>query len=197
MAWYEGFVRDHFKGGQVRAEQLRFAIDDPSIRDLLRYKIEQRQLQEELGDVADEVLNPYDAVSAGVAGPELVAVVRELFDGRFDVRVAELLPEIQRRAVRELFIGADGRPSIARVRRAVSQARARLRALETLGSLREERVDLTAAIQSGAADPSVRSLADTWFGDSESLSVEQLLLGSCEPAFVRVLEWKKMMSNVA
>lgn len=195
-AWYEHFVQDHFKGGQVRAEQLRFAIDDPSIRDLLRFKIEQRQLREDLAEVLDDQLNPYDAVAAGVARRELVTVVREAFEERSDVTVGELIPEIQRRAVRDFLIGADGRPSIARVRRALAQAAERKRALEQLGPIKDRQVDLSAAIQSGAADESVRSLARAWFGEATALSVEQLLLASKEPAFARLLGWKKMMCDV-
>ena len=34
--WYEGFVRDHFAGGPAPVEGFRFALDDPSVRSLLR-----------------------------------------------------------------------------------------------------------------------------------------------------------------
>lgn len=195
-SWYEHFVQDHFKSTQVRAEQLKFAIDDPSIRDLLRYKIEQRQLVEELASVLDEVVHPYDAIAAGVADAGLAVVVREVFDGRDDVTVRELIPEVQRRAVRDFLVGTDGRPSPQRVRRAAARSRVREEQLAPFASILDRRVGLTYAIQSGAAGPELHDLARTWFGEAESLSVEELLLASQVPEFARVLGWQKMMANL-
>lgn len=196
-SWYEPFVRDHFGGGEVRAEQLKFAIDDPSIRDLLRFKIEQRQLQEELHDVLDVEVNPYDAIAAGVADAGLAAVVREAFPGRESVAVRELIPEVQRRAVRTFLVGADGRPSALRVRRAAARARARQEQLEAFRSTLDRRLGLHHVIQAGAAGEELRDLARTWFGETETISVEQLLLASQVPAFARVLGWQKMMAALA
>lgn len=196
-SWYEHFVRDHFKGGEVRAEQLKFAIDDPSIRDLLRFKIEQRQLQEGLHDVRDVEVNPYDAIAAGVADAGLAAVVREAFPEREAVTVRELIPEVQRRAVRTLLIGADGRPSAQRIRRAAARAGARREQLAEFESTLDRRLGLQHIIQAGAADDEIRDLARTWFGETETISVEQLLLASHVPAFARVLGWQKMMAAVA
>lgn len=194
VTWYEHFVRDHFNSTQVRAEQLKFAIDDPSIRDLLRYKAEQRQLHEVLRDVLDEIVNPYDAIAAGVADAGIAVVVRDAFDGRSGVTVRELIPEIQRRAVRDFLMGADGRPSAQRVRRAVARAGAREELFAQFSSILERRIGLTYAIQSGAAGPELRGLARTWFAERESLSVEQLLLASQVPEFQRLLGWQKMMA---
>ncbi|MDG2307591.1 MAG: hypothetical protein P8R42_23640 [Candidatus Binatia bacterium] len=196
LPWFQHFVEDHFSGSEVRAEQLRFAIDDPSIRDLLRYKIEQLQLFEEFSEVLDDRLNPYDAIAAGVADTSLAAVAREVFPDQADVSVRELIPEILRRAVRDFLVGKDGRPSAQRVRRAIARARVRQDQFRELEPYLKRRVGIDAAIQSGAADDALHGLARTWFDEKESLSVEQLLLGSHVPAFARVLGWQKMMSNL-
>jgi len=196
LSWYRHFVEDHFGGGEVRAEQLRFAIGDPSIRDLLRYKIEQRRLLEDLHDVLDERFTAYDAIAAGVADAGLATVVREVFPDHADVSVRELIPEILRRAVRTFLVGADGRPGVQRVRRAAARARERERALRPFASHLGRRIGIETAIQVGAADDELRELARTWFGERESLSVEQLLLASHVPAFARVLGWQKMMSDL-
>lgn len=196
LDWYRRFVERHFDGTELRAEQLRLAVEDPSVRALLRYKNEQRRLVDALRDVLDEELNPYDAIAAGVADPSLARVVREVFPGRDAVTVRELLPEVQRRAVRTFLIGADGRPSIVRVRRATERAQSRRRELAALGALADRRVGIRHVIQAGAADEELLELARRWFGESESLSVGQLLLASQVPAFARVLGWQKMMANV-
>ncbi len=196
LSWYQHFIQDHFKGQEVRAEQLRFAIDDPSIRDLLRYKIEQRQLLEELHEVLGARLNPYDAVAAGVADAGLPAAMRAAFPGRDEVSVRELIPEIQRRAVRTLLVGADGRPSVQRVRRATARAEVRAALLGEFESILDRRIGIQHLIQSGAADDGLRGLVRTWFGETESVSVAQLLLASQVPAFARVLGWQKMMADL-
>ncbi len=197
QSWYQHFVEDHFKGKEVRAEQLRFAIEDPSIRDLLRYKIEQRQLVEALSDVLDEQLNPYDAIAAGVADAGLAAVVREAFPGRDEVTIRELIPEVSRRAVQTLLVGTDGRPSAQRVRRALARAHVRREQVAGLESILDRRIGIQHVIQAGAADPELHELARVWFGETESVSVGQLLLASQVPAFERVLGWQKMMANLA
>lgn len=195
VSWYKHFVEDRFRGGEVRAEQLRFAIDDPSIRDLLRYKIEQRHLLEQLHEVLDERLNPYDAIAADVAGVGLAVVVREAFPEQDDVSIRELIPEVSRRAVRDFLYGADGRPSVPRIRRALARVAVRQSEMREFAGGLDRRIGIETAIQVGAAGEDLRALARTWFGESEELRMDQLLLVSHVPQFARLLGWQKMMSR--
>ena len=126
----------------------------------------------------------------------IATVVREVFPESRDVSVRGLIPEISRRAVRTFLIGPDGRPSAQRVRRAVARAAQRERELRPFEGHLERRVGIETAIQAGAAGPELHDLARTWFGEGETLSVEQLLLASQVPEFARVLGWQKMMSNL-
>jgi hypothetical protein len=196
LSWYRRFLEDHFRGRErVTVEELRFALDDPSIRDLLRYKVEQRRLRDDLREVLDAPLSAYDAIAAEVAGPGLASVVREVFPDRSEVTIGELVPEASRPAVRSFLLGTDDRPSLPRVRHAIAFAERRRAETGALEAQLDKRIELRMAEEVGAADPDLRDLARSWFGEEESLSVGQLLLASQVPAFARLLGWQRMMSS--
>ncbi len=194
VSWFRHFVEDNFRGEDVRAEQFRFALEDPSIRDLLRYKVEQRELHSLFALLLDEPIHPHDAVAAGVCDLSLVAVHRELFPGRDEVPLGELLPESTRRAVRALLFGRDGRPNRQRVRHVLARRDQRLADSAEFADRLDRAIEIQTAIEVGAADATLRDLARIYFGETLALRVEQLLLAPQVPAFVRVLGWQRMMS---
>ena len=193
--WFEGFVSDHFRSGHTRAEGFRFALDDPSVRGLLRYKLRQRELLERLAPVLDESLAAHDAIVAGDAGISLAAAFREAFPEREEVLVRELCPEVSRRAVSDFLLGRSGAPSLPRIRRALVQAGRRRERLRQAGEHAGETINLNLALSSVGADEGVRSLLRSCFGSGEEVTVGQLLSAIELPGFAQILDWFRMMKG--
>lgn len=192
-----GWFEEKFGAGPVRAESLRPYISDPSVRDLLRYRIEQSAWAEALASVLDESINLFDAIAAGVASREILRVLPEIASEEGDATVGDLVREIPRPVVRELFEeGSRGAPSLSRVQR-VLEARDRRRAsAERFGEGVERVIPVSMAVQVGAVGPEFRGEVREWFGPVKELRIDQLLLVPQEESFQRVLGWQAMMSCI-
>lgn len=194
-SWYEEFVQRHFGGQEPLAEQFGFALEDPTVRALLRYKLECRRLVERMGPLLDSRLDPYDAIAADVAGPGLAAVVREIAPEQNEVSIKSLIPEITRPAVRDLLLGSDGEPSPLRVRRALSFVEPRQAREREYEAYLDKTASIDLAIEAGAASDALRSLAQLWFAEGESLSVAQLVRATQVADFRKLLGWITMMAG--
>ena len=192
----DGWFEEKFGGASVRADRLKAFISDPSVRDLLRYRIEQCAWEQALAPVRDETISLYDAVAAGVASREILHILPEVCSEEGDATVGDLVREIPRPVVRELFEGSEGAPNVSRLQQVFEARDKRLASAARFGEGAARVIPVSMAVQVGAVGPEFRGQVRDWFGPVKELRVDQLLLVPQEESFQRVLGWQAMMSCI-
>lgn len=195
-SWFNDFLSSHLGGAaEATVRELKFAMNDRAIVDLIRFKGEQRILTDTLGSLMEVRFSPFDAVAAGVVDANFLVLSRVLFPGESEVGVADLLRYLRRPIVRRLLGGTESLSARSRVRRVHRAAVARRAREKELGPLLGRTIDVEEAVLSGATDRTTRGLLRRWFGELDPLEVRHLLLVPQEPAFARLATWRVMMAT--
>lgn len=192
--WFGRFLDAYFAGDDtVRAAQLEPFLFDPAIDAVLAAAADRCAVERAYADVADVRLALGDAVAAGVADDDILAL--PLTDGAGEVSVRELLAHAATPLVRRL-LGWDGRRrNPETLRRVLASAETRRAEQERLAPYGDKAIDVELARDAGACDAATAARVVAHFAGRARVTIAELLPLAGDPGVRRMLDWRLMLAR--